>query len=60
MFYGLKFAPPARNPKFIFSAHSSWCNYAKSSNSLEVKLIRPEITKAEWQDIEVACCKQLL
>ena len=44
--------PPESNPKFIFSAHSAWCNYAKSSNSLEVKLIRPEITKAEWQDAE--------
>ena len=44
--------PPESNPRFIFSAHSAWCNYAKSSNSLEVKLIRPEITKAEWQDAE--------
>ena len=44
--------PPESNPRFIFSVHSAWCNYAKSSNSLEVKLIRPEITKAEWQDAE--------
>ncbi len=44
--------PPESNPRFIFSVHSAWCNYAKSSNSLEVKLIRPEITKAEWQDVE--------
>ena len=42
--------PPDSDPKFIFSAHCAWCNFEKSSNSVEVKLIRPEITKAEWQD----------
>ena len=42
--------PPENDPKFIFSAHCAWCNFEKSSNSLEVRLIRPEITKAEWQD----------
>ena len=41
--------PPEKDPEFIFSAHSAWCNYKKSS-SLTVKLKRPEITKAEWQD----------
>ena len=44
--------PPDSDPKFIFTAHSAWCNFEKSSNTLEVKLIRPEITKAEWQDSE--------
>ena len=44
--------PPKNNPKFIFTAHSAWCNFEKSSNTLEVKLVRPEITKAEWQDSE--------
>ena len=44
--------PPENNPKFIFTAHSAWCNFEKSSNTLEVKLICPEITKAEWQDSE--------
>ena len=44
--------PPENNPKFIFTAHSAWCNFEKSSNTLEVKLIRPEITKAEWQDAD--------
>ena len=42
--------PPDQDPKFIFSAHSAWCNYKKSSGSLTVQLMRPEITKAEWQD----------
>ena len=42
--------PPEQNPKFIFSAHSAWCNFEKSGNTLEVKLVRPEIRKAEWQD----------
>ena len=42
--------PPDSNPKFVFSAHSAWCNFEKSSNVLEVKLVRPEITKVEWQD----------
>lgn len=42
--------PPEENPRFVFTAHSAWCNFAKSSNSLEVKLRRPEITKAEWRD----------
>ena len=44
--------PPEHNPRFIFSAHSAWCPWKKSGNSLEVKLIRPEITKIEWQDAE--------
>jgi len=44
--------PPDSDPKFVFTAHSAWCNFEKSSNSLEVKLVRPEITKAEWQDEE--------
>ena len=44
--------PPDSDPKFVFTAHSAWCNFEKSSNTLEVKLIRPEITKAEWQDSE--------
>lgn len=44
--------PPDSDPKFIFSAHSAWCNFEKSSNSLEVKLKRPEIKKAEWQDAD--------
>ena len=42
--------PPENDPKFIFSAHCAWCNFEKSSNSVEVKLVRSEITKAEWQD----------
>lgn len=42
--------PPESDPRFVFTAHCAWCNFEKSSNSLEVKLIRPEITKAEWQD----------
>ncbi len=42
--------PPEADPKFIFSAHSAWCNFEKSSNALEVKLVRPEIKKLEWQD----------
>ena len=42
--------PPDSEPKFVFSAHCAWCNFEKSSNSVEVKLVRPEITKAEWQD----------
>ena len=44
--------PPDSDPKFVFSAHCAWCNFEKSSNSVEVKLIRPEIKKAEWQDKE--------
>ena len=44
--------PPDSDPKFIFSAHCAWCNFEKSSNTLEVKLTRPEIKKAEWQDSE--------
>ena len=42
--------PPDSNPKFVFSAHCAWCNFEKSSNSLEIKLVRPEIKKVEWQD----------
>ena len=41
--------PPESNPRFVFSAHCAWCSFGKSSNALEVKLIRPEITKAEWR-----------
>ena len=37
--------PPERNPRFIFSAHSAWCPWKKSENSLEVELRRPKITK---------------
>ena len=44
--------PPESDPKFVFTAHCAWCNFEKSSNSLEVKLVRPEIKKAEWQDSE--------
>ena len=42
--------PPVQNPKFIFTAHCAWCNFEKSSNTLEVELVRPEITKAEWHN----------
>lgn len=42
--------PPEKNPRFVFTAHCAWCSFGKSSNALEVKLIRPEITKAEWRD----------
>lgn len=42
--------PPEKNPRFVFTAHCAWCSLGKSSNALEVKLIRPEITKAEWRD----------
>ena len=42
--------PPDSDPKFVFSAHCAWCNFEKSSNVLEVRLMRPEITKAEWKD----------
>ena len=44
--------PPESDPRFIFSAHCAWCNFEKSSNSLEVRLVRPEITKAEWRDAD--------
>ena len=44
--------PPDSDPKFVFTAHSAWCNFEKSSNTLEVKLVRPEIKKVEWQDGE--------
>ena len=44
--------PPERNPKFIFTTHSAWCNWEESSNTLEVELRRPKITKAEWEDSE--------
>ena len=43
---------PERNPRFIFSAHSAWCPWKKSGNSLEVELRRPKIEKAEWQDAD--------
>ena len=42
--------PPEENPRFIFTAHCAWCSFGKSSNALEVKLMRPEITKAEWRN----------
>nr|DAT89467.1 MAG TPA: baseplate assembly protein [Caudoviricetes sp.] len=42
--------PPEKNPRFIFTAHCAWCNFEKSSNTLEVRLARPEITKAEWRN----------
>jgi len=42
--------PPDNDPKFTFTAHSAWCNFEKSSNSVEVKLVRPEVKKVEWQD----------
>ena len=42
--------PAERNPRFIFSAHSAWCPWKKSENSLEVELRRPKIEKTEWQD----------
>ena len=44
--------PPEENPRFVFTAHSAWCNFARSGNALEVKLKRPEITKAEWRDAD--------
>ncbi len=45
-----KEVPPDDDPKFVFSANSAWCNFKKSSNTLTVKLTRPEVTKAEWKD----------
>ena len=42
--------PPESNPRFVFSAHCAWCSFEKSSNTLEVKLKRPEIKKAEWHN----------
>jgi len=42
--------PPESNPRFVFTAHCAWCSFGKSSNALEVKLMRPEITKAEWHN----------
>ena len=44
--------PPEQNPRFIFTAHSAWCPWKKSENSLEVELRRPKIEKAEWQDAD--------
>ena len=44
--------PPEANPKFIFIAHSAWCGFEKSENTLEVELVRPQMTKAEWRDAE--------
>ena len=44
--------PTERKPRFIFSAHSAWCPWKKSGNSLEVELRRPKIEKTEWQDTE--------
>lgn len=44
--------PPESDPRFIFTAHCAWCNFEKSSNTLEVKLVRPEITKAEWLSMD--------
>ena len=47
-----KEVPPDDDPKFVFSAHSAWCNFKKSSNTLTVKLVRPEVTKAEWKNAD--------
>lgn len=44
--------PPEKNPRFVFTAHCAWCSFGKSSNALEVRLARPEITKAEWRDMD--------
>ena len=44
--------PAERNPSFIISAHSAWCAYKISENSLEVELRRPKIEKLEWKDTE--------
>lgn len=44
--------PPESNPRFTFTAHCAWCGFEKSSNTLEVKLARPGITKAEWRDMD--------
>lgn len=44
--------PPEENQRFIFTAHCAWCNFEKSSNTLEVNLVRPEITKAEWRNMD--------
>ena len=44
--------PPEQNPRFIFTAHSAWCPWKKSENSLEVELRRPKIEKTEWQDTD--------
>lgn len=41
--------PAERNPSFIISAHSAWCAYKISENSLEVELRRPKIEKLEWK-----------
>ena len=55
--------PPEQNPKFIFTAHCAWCNFEKSSNTLEVELRRPEITNLEIKDsdgnpAEKLCAKE--
>ena len=44
--------PPEEDPVFVFTAHCAWCPWKKSENRLKVKLVRPEITKAEWKDAE--------
>ena len=44
--------PPEEDPVFVFTAHCAWCPWKKSENHLKVKLVRPEITKAEWKDTE--------
>ena len=44
--------PPEEDPVFVFTAHCAWCQWKKSENRLKVKLVRPEITKAEWKDTE--------
>ena len=44
--------PPEEDPVFVFTAHCAWCPWKKSENRLKVKLVRPEITKAEWKDTE--------
>ena len=40
--------PPSSDPSFICCAYSAWCNFMKSSNSLTVKLKRPEVTKIDF------------
>ena len=44
--------PPEEDPVFVFTAHCAWCPWKKSENRLKVKLVRPEITEAEWKDAE--------
>jgi phage baseplate assembly protein gpV len=39
---------PEADPKWYFTAHSAWCPW-KKSGMITVELLRPEITKCEWQ-----------